>query len=356
MSTRLPSLYRLLAIFVSLTFLLTGCVVQPAAPSSDTNIPVQGEPATVSTTDAKIIKIANFYAPTHPVNVALRETFKPQLEELTNGRYEVQIYDSSSLGAERELTEGVRLGTIEMGIAGGLLSETYPRLKVLELPFMFDDYAHVWRVLDSPLGEEFAADFADANLTVLAWIGNGFRVFSNSVRPIETLADTQGIKMRMPENKIYIDTAEALGFNVVTMPFSEIFTALSTKVVDGQDNPLATLVASNFYEVQQHVAISNHIFSYGSIVVNTDFWNTLPAEDQDILRQVAIETAAQERRLLEESTNDLIKTVEEAGLQITYPDIAEFRAATEKVRSEFASGYEWAPELIEAILAEAGAK
>ena len=298
------------------------------------------------------IKLANFYAPSHPVNVALRETFVPMVEEMSEGRYVVEVYDSSTLGAERELTEGVRLGTIEMGVAGGLLSESYPVLKVLKLPFMFDDYDHVWRVFDGPLGEQFEEAFEEADLKVLSWIGNGFRVFSNSVRPIETLADAEGIKMRMPENEIYIGTARALGFNVVTMSFSEVFTALSTRVVDGQDNPLATLVASNFYEVQEHVAISNHMFSHGSIVMNLNLWNAMSDEDRRIFQEAADAAAARQRELLESTTNDYIGTVTDAGLQVTYPDIDAFRAATAVVRDGFADDYDWAPELIEAILAE----
>ncbi len=307
--------------------------------------------AEAETVEAQVIKIANFYAPSHPVNVALRETFVPQVADLSDGRYVVEVYDSSSLGAERELTEGVRLGTIEMGVAGGLLSESYPVLKVLELPFMFNDYDHVWRVLDGELGDEFEAAFEDAGLKVLAWIGNGFRVFSNGVRPIASPADADGIKMRMPENEMYIALAESAGFNVVTMPFSEVFNALSTRVVDGQDNPLATLVASNFYEVQDHVSISNHMFSHGSIVMNLDLWNSLSADDRAMFQQAADAAAAQQRQLLADTTADYLKTVEDAGLVVTYPDVDAFRAATATVRDEFAANYPWAPELINAILA-----
>lgn len=297
------------------------------------------------------IKLANFYAPDHPVNIALREVFEPQIAARTNGRYQVQIFDSSSLGAERELTEGVQLGTIEMGVAGGLLSATYPRIGALELPFLFSDHAHVWRVFDSDLMSGIEEDFADANIKVLSWIGNGFRVFSNGVRPIETVADARGIKMRMPENQIYIDTARALGFEVVAMGFGEVYNALATRVIDGQDNPLATLYASAFYEVQDHVAISNHMFSHGSIVINMDLWNRMSAEDQRIFQEVADETAALQRRLLEESSDEFLRLVTEGGLQVTYPSTDEFRAATESVRAGFAARHPWAREFIDGILA-----
>lgn len=296
------------------------------------------------------IKIANFYAPAHPVNVALRDVFAPMVAEGTDGRFEVQIFDSSSLGAERELTEGVQLGTIEMGVAGGLLSATYPRIGALELPFLFSDFDHVWRVFDGEIGDQVAEDFADAGLKVLSWLGNGFRAFSNSVRPINTVADARGIKMRMPENDVYIDTGRALGFEVVAMGFGEVYNAMATRVIDGQDNPLATVYASRFFEVQDYIAISNHIFSHASIVMNLDLWNSLSAADQQVFQRAATEAATLQRRLLEEATDDLIASLEAEGVQFTYPDVAEFRAATESVRAGFARNYDWAPQFIETIL------
>ncbi len=298
----------------------------------------------------KEIKIANFYAPSHPVNIALRDVFAPMVAEESGGRFNVEVYDSSSLGAERELTEGVQLGTIEMGVAGGLLSATYPRIGALELPFLFSDFDHVWRVFDGEIGDQVAEDFADAGIKVLAWLGNGFRVFSNSVRPIESVADTRGIKMRMPENQVYINTARALGFEVVAMGFGELYNALSTRVIDGQDNPLATFHASRFFEAQGHVAMSNHMFSHGSIVMNMDLWNSLSAEDQAIFQRAADEAAVLQRRLLEEATDELIELVKAEGVQISYPDVAEFRAATESVRNNFAANYDWAPQFIDTIL------
>lgn len=296
------------------------------------------------------IKIANFYAPAHPVNVALRDVFVPMVEEGTEGRFDVQIFDSSSLGAERELTEGVQLGTIEMGVAGGLLSATYPKIGALELPFLFSDFDHVWRVFDGEIGDEVAADFEDAGLKVLSWLGNGFRAFSNSVRPINSVADARGIKMRMPENDVYIDTGRALGFEVVAMGFGEVYNAMATGVIDGQDNPLATVYASRFYEVQDYIAVSNHIFSHGSIVMNLDLWNSLSAADQAIFQRAADEAAVLQRRLLEEATDELIANLEAEGILFTYPDISEFRAATESVRAGFAANYDWAPRFIDTIL------
>jgi tripartite ATP-independent transporter DctP family solute receptor len=307
--------------------------------------------APIMAEEAKVFKLAHFYAADHPMNIALKEKFVPMVEEGTNGRYKINIYDSSQLGGEREFTEGVRLGTIEMGVTGGLLSATYPKLKVLELPYLFKGYDHVWSVLTGPLGDEFEAEFDKAGLKILAWVGNGLRVVSNSKRAINSLEDIPGIRLRVPQNKIYIDTAKALGFSVVTMGMPEVFNALNQGVMDGQENPFATLYASKWYEVQKYVAVTYHIFSHGQISMNKGLWESLPAEDQEVFLKAAEAAAEYEFQLLEEGEQDIIKKLEEAGLEITYPDMGPFREATKVVRDDFVKEYPWGKELIDNIMA-----
>jgi tripartite ATP-independent transporter DctP family solute receptor len=296
-------------------------------------------------------KIADFYAADHSMNRALRQVFVPKVEAYTEGRIAVSVHDNSSLGSEKELTEGVRLGTIEMGVTGGLLSASLPKLALLELPYVFTDYAHAWRMLDGSIGRELAAEFEKAGIVILAWVGNGFRAISNGVRPINTLADTSGIRMRMPENKVYIETGKALGFSVVTMPFGEVFTALSQKVVDGQDNPPPTVLASKFYEVQEHLAISNHIFSYGAISINKSLWMGLGDADKQGLRKAAQEAAVVQREMLESDAKANVAKLAELGMKVTHPDIVAFQKATEPVRRLFAERVDGGKELLARIAA-----
>lgn len=303
--------------------------------------------------EAQELRLANFYAESHPVNVALREVFVPGIKARTEGRYEIVLYPDNALGAEVELTHGVSQGVIDMGIAGGILAGTYPELTTLELPFLFQDYAHVWRVLDSPTATLFEEKFAESNLKVLSWIGNGFRHFSNRVRPLHTLEDMQGIRMRMPQNPVYIDTANALGFTAVASPFSEVYTALQTNVFDGQDNPLATFWGSRFYEVQEHVAITSHIFSHGSVVINMDLWNGMTPEDQVIFREVSAAYAKRQRQLLEDSDAEYLARIREVGVEVTTPRHEDLFEATQPVRDDFAAKHDWAVDLIERIRAQA---
>ncbi len=297
------------------------------------------------------LRVANFYATEHSMNRALRDVFVPRLEALSDSALTASIHDNSSLGAEGELTEGLRLGTIEMGITGGLLSASRPRLAVLELPFLFRDFDHAWAVFDSDIGDDLATEFEAEGIKVLAWVGNGFRAISNSVRPLNSVDDMAGLRLRMPENRVYIETGRALGFNVVTMPFSEIFNALSQGVVDAQDNPPPTVLASRWFEVQDHLAITNHIFSYGAISVNKSLYDQMPADQQAALQEAATEFAIAQRQMLEADSDAVVAELEGHGMQITRPDIAELQAATENVRNSIAADVPGGVELLERIAA-----
>lgn len=302
-------------------------------------------------TGGRRLRVANFFAADHAMNRALRDVFVPRLVEYSKGALHASIHDNSSLGSERALTEGVRLGTIEMGITGGLLAATLPKVGLLELPFVFRDFAHAWRTFDGPVGQELAGEFERARIKKLAWVGNGFRAFSNSVRPINSVADCKGIRMRMPENRIYIETGRALGFNVVTMPFGEMFSALSQGVVDGQDNPPPTVLASKLYEVQEHLAITNHIFSYSGISVNKRLFDSLPADQKQALQRAATETAAVQRQMIEKDSAEVVGKLQGRGMSVTRPKLEEFQRATEAVSAELAGKVDGGPELLRRIAA-----
>lgn len=312
---------------------------------------VVGPGGVVFAQGSRRLRVANFYATEHSMNRALREVFVPRLESLSSGALTASIHDNSSLGAEGELTEGLRLGTIEMGITGGLLSASRPRLAVLELPFVFRDFDHAWAVFDSDIGDDLASEFEAEGIKVLDWVGNGFRAISNSVRPLNSVADMAGLRLRMPENRVYIETGRALGFNVVTMPFSEVFNALSQRVVDAQDNPPPTVLANRWFEVQDHLAITNHIFSYGAISVNKRLYDGLPAAQQGALQEAATEFALVQRRMLEDDSAAVIAELEAFGMQVTRPDIAELQAATTNVREAIAADVPGGTELLARIAA-----
>ncbi|KJE26562.1 TRAP transporter solute receptor, DctP family protein [Geobacillus kaustophilus] len=259
---------------------------------------------------AKVIKVANYFAEEHPQNIALREKFKKIVEEKSGGSLKVQIYPNSTLGAEKEFYDGVRNGTIEMGIPGLIMQNDIPKMGVPEWPFLFKDFEHVKKVLNGPIGKEIAKDLEKKHGVVpLAWSANGFRMFSAN-RTIDSMDDFEGLRMRMPNIPNYITIGKLLGTNVTPMPISEVFTALEQKVVDGQDNPIATLRASGWYEVQTDVLESKHMFSPNIYVINKKFWDSLTKEQQTIIQEAAKEAANYEFELMEKSYEEDKKFLE----------------------------------------------
>lgn len=302
------------------------------------------------------IKVAHYFATDHPQNVALREKFKPMVEEKSGGTLKVQIYDNSTLGAEKEFYDGVRNGTIEMGIPGLIMQGDVEKMQVPEWPFLFKDFAHVKKVLNGPIGEEITADLESKHgVKPLAWSANGFRMFSAN-KTIDDMADFKGLRIRMPNIPNYIALGKLLGTNVTPMPISEVFSALEQKVVDGQDNPIATLRASGWHEVQSDVLESKHMFSPNIYIINSKFWNGLTPEQQKVIEEAAKTAANYEFDLLEKSYETDKKFLEENKVKFTMPS-PEFKSEMEKAAQplydEIYQKHSWAKDLVERIKAEA---
>jgi TRAP-type transport system periplasmic protein len=313
------------------------------------------EEANTVESEKKIIKVANYFAEDHPQNIALKEKFKKMVEEESNGELEVQIFPNSTLGAEKEFYDGVRNGTIEMGIPGLIMQADIPKMAVPEWPFLFKDFDHVKSVLNGPIGEELTADLDSKHgVTPLAWSANGFRMFSSN-RPIESIEDFDGLRLRMPNIPNYIKLGESLGANVSPLPISEVFTALEQNVVDAQDNPIATLRLSGYYEVQTDVLESKHMFSPNIYVINSKFFKGLTEEQQKIIKTAAKESADYEFELLEKSYEEDKKFLQDNGIKFTKPDekfVKKMEEAAQPVYDEIYKENDWAEELAKKIKAE----
>lgn len=298
-----------LAVVLTLVFMvsLAGC----GKSASEGNKESKG-----SKPEARVIKVANYFPPTHPQNIALREKFKPFLEEKTNGAFKVEIYDNNQLGSEKEFINGVSMGTIEMAIAGLLQAEMLPRLKIPEFPYLFRDYDHAMKVLNGPIGEEITKGMIEKGTRPLAWSVNGLRAISNSKHPIKSLKDTRDIKLRVPTNSIFIDGLQALGFNTVSMPMTELFSALQQKVVDGQENPAPTVLTSGWFEAQKYITLSYHILGPNMMIISEKFWQTLTPEQQKIFKDAAAEYSKYEVDLMKKFDPEALAKLKEKGLQI----------------------------------------
>lgn len=190
---------------------------------------------------------------------------------------------------------------------------------------------------------------------VLGSFPNGFRAVSNSKRPIYSIDDCKGIRLRVFQGDIIIKEMQALGFSTVVMPISEIFTALQQKVVDGQENPIFTLYYSGWYEVQKYVALTNHMYSPGYVVINERVWNGLTKEQQALLQEASTKTVQWILTTMKNEEADIIKKLEQAGLVVTRPDLKPFRERVAPIIEEYLRQYPHVRPIIEEIR-KAGAK
>lgn len=219
-------------------------------------------------------------------------TFKALVEAGSGGRITVQIYPAGQLGGEREYVEAVNLGTIEMGLASGVVSGFFREAMVFDIPYLFPSEAVAWKVLDGPFGQKLSELLAQkTNMINLGYGEVGFRNFTNNVRPIRTPDDLRGLKIRVMETPIYVRLVRALGASPTPIAWPEVYNALNQGVVDGQENPVSTIDYAKLYEVQKYLTLDGHSFGVDFTLINKRFFNSLSREDQALIRRAAYTSA-----------------------------------------------------------------
>lgn len=287
--------------------------------------------ATPVLSKTRIIKVSSTTQPTHIYNLGLKH-FAEIVKEKSNGELEVQIFPASQLGSERDAVEGLQLGTLEMTLTStGPLGNFVPEVKLLNLPFLFTNRAEAYKILDGAIGTEIANKFPAIGIRSLGWYENGFRHITNNVRPINTMADMDGIKIRVMEDSLFISTMKSLGASPLPMAFGELYTALEQGTVDAQENPLVNIDASRFYEVQKHLAITGHFYSPAMLLVSEIFFQSLPQNHKDIIVEAGMAARDFERNLSIEGDKTTEAKLISEGMTVTHPDKAEFVKAVAPV-------------------------
>lgn len=263
------------------------------------------------------------------------EKFAELVKQYTDGNVIVEIYPNSLLGGQRELIEGLQLGMVDITLTtAAVLSNFLPKTQVIELPFMFRGRDHVYSVVDGPLAKEIYAGDEAKKLKVLDTWENGFRNITNSVRPITKPEDLKGIKIRVMENKMYIEMFKALGANPTPMARGEVFTALQTKTVDAQENPMGQIYTSRFYEVQKYLTLTGHTYSPEVVVFSLATWKKLPVKYQEAIKRASAEAKKFDRTLSAQSDKEFIKKSKEKGMivtELTPAQIIPFQTKMHKV-------------------------
>lgn len=273
------------------------------------------------------------------------------VEERTNGKVKFDCYHSGELGGDVETIEAMRLGTVDMRMAGvGLHSHFYPEAMLLELPFLFKDRAHVQRFLYSDAGRKFMDGFEQYGVKCLTIYDIGFRNISNSKRPINHVDDVKGIKIRVPEIDTYVKVWDKFGAAPVAMAWPDVYMALKTGVLDAQDNAPEHTYSNKTYETQKYYSIINYIWMGGALTMNLNKWNSLPKDVQDVMLEAAREISEWTFEELASKDEWAIEQMEKEGLEINRsPDIESFRSKVADLYDEFAKEPWYDPEVIEAI-------
>ena len=291
--------------------LILGLIIGGCGGGQDKAPPPKGE--------GKItFKLASMTAMDHTYNQGAAR-FAELVRERSKGRIEIAIFPDGKLGkGEKELLEAVQQGTIDFYVGStGPVAGFSPSMGILDLPFLFRDYAHVDKVLDGPIGRQLLDDLGRANLKGLAFWENGFRDLTNSKKAVKVPADAKGLKIRTMENKIHLAAWKAVGVNPVALPFGELYGDLQKKSIDGQENPIAVIYTSKFNEVQKYLSLTQHVYSPALIAVSPKTWQTIAKDDQDMLLKTAAEVAPYQRKLGRDSEEKQIADLAAKGMIVT---------------------------------------
>jgi tripartite ATP-independent transporter DctP family solute receptor len=272
------------------------------------------------------IKLGVVTKPGSAQNIAA-EKFKENLEKSSNGKYTVKIYHSKSLGNETEILQQIQMGTVHMGIITVGPFDTFsPIVRVINYPFLFKDNAQADTILDGPLGLEILNDLESVGFKGLAFSENGFRNLTNNKRPVQSADDVSGLKIRVMSSPLHQAIWKTLGANPTPMPWP-IYSELEQGVIDGQENPLWVMEVYKFYEIQQYMTMSRHVYSAHIDVASLMWWNTLPPEDKEMIQQAMYEAAVYQRKDNREKDGARLAMLKEKGMLVEEnPDIQSFRS------------------------------
>ena len=265
------------------------------------------------------------------------QAFAEKLSELSNGQFEVREQAAGALGGERDLIEGLQIGSVELVISStGPLGNFVPETLVLDLPFLFKDYEAARTILDGEIGEELLAKVEENNLVALAWSENGFRHVTNSVHPIETPEDLQDLKLRTMENAVHIEAFTAAGAAPTPMAFPEVFAALQQGVIDGQENPIPVITSANLWEVQDYLTLTGHVYSPAIILASPFLWEGLSEEEKGWFEEAADAAVEATRAQVTEDEENGVAMLEENGMEVIEEvDVEAFREAVRPAYDTF---------------------
>lgn len=287
---------------------------------------------------------------------AASHIFKNLVEAQTD--LTVELYPAGSLGDETELIQGAQDGTVGIAMVSGAYANFCQAASVTDIPYMFPSAPVAWEVMDGEFGDALADHcLQQTGLRTLAYGETGFRHFTNSVRPIATPDDMEGLQFRVQTIPLYLEMVRALGAEPQGIAWSEVPTALSTGVVDGQENPISVIYGNNFYEFQDYLTLDGHVYGVDHILINDDFFQSFSDSEQAVIQRAATIAGTMGRAIQQFNSADGVSKLAAEGMEVTQPtaeQLAQFRdaaqpAVVEYLRGELGDDAEWIDRLSEAV-------
>ncbi len=318
----------LLSLVLALTLVFTACS------SGNKNVTTNADNS--KQVEAKVFKLGHIAAPGTAYDNFANE-FKKLVEERSNGRYKIDVYPAGQLGVDRELMESLQVGNVDFTIiTASDINQFVPEMAVQDLPYLFMSWDHVEKFLDSDLAKEFYGLTESVGLTTLSFMPRGFRHVTSNIKPIKTPDDLKGLKIRVAESEIYIDTFKALGTNAQAMAWSEVFTALQQKTIDAHENTVITTRDYKINEVQKYMSETGHFFAFAALQMNSKLLNEMNAEDQEMIRKAGHDAAITLGKIQKEAEESAKKELIDKGMEFNEVDNkADFQALVQPVYDKF---------------------
>jgi len=291
-------------------------------------------PASAQFTE-RTIRVSNGINQDHPVGNGVAK-MTACLNQRSGGKMKLQAFWGGALGGDLQATQALRSGTLEMVITSSSpLVGIVPELGVFDLPFLFANEAEADKILDGDLGAFMTGKMPAANLINLAWWENGFRNLTNSRKPVTKWEDFAGVKVRVMQNNIFLDTFRTLGANAVPMAFGEVFTALETRAIDGQENPFVTIDTSKLYEVQKFLSVTRHAYTPFMVLYSKPLWDRLSRDEQSALQACAVEGRDEQRKVSRALSERSLANLRARGMVVNEIDPKERERMFEKAKTVY---------------------
>ena len=300
-------------------------------------------PAAAQDIQERTIRFGHLNNPDHPISAGVRK-FAEIVAAKSGGKIKVQEFPSSQLGNELQQQSALQGGVQEMLVAATTsLAGIVKEFGVFDFPFLFSHARQADAMVDGPLGKMLGARLAEKGVVVLGFFDLGFRNVTNGKRPITRFEDLDGLKLRVIPNPVFLETFKTFKANPIPMPFAELYGALESKAVDGQENPFSVILSSKFYEVNKYVSATNHVYATNPVQISKRFWDRLSPAEQKLLQEAAVEAQVYQRVVSRDAASKAVAELKAKGMvynDIAPAELARMRAEVKAVHDKFAASYD----------------